>query len=377
MHDIVYQLHYAIFPLFIVGLKRVSDMKRFRSARLLLICAIMGLLPGCESIKQELNHSGGAVGHHMDEILPAQTKNMQVYRAAFAMALLAQAGTRTVKSSDGAADYVYALSRLANNIRSLNVFLKESCQGTAGQNYTKSGNNDIFIKCNLKGFYSEFESMIPELEEYTYKFALSVVPRSKIIESGGDFLKQDYIAIGAALIGDGGQVLDIFHTTAAAYRAGKEGLAALCKVHSEKAPGKVVYDNMKKVNDDLELCLKTSKGSNAGVDGDGVPAFPLKPEAEDFLVLSRMSFRSCVNVATQSDDQLTLLLRCVNEVHLVDEYAHTVPDSVLIAIKGVDFSSGTPSLENYCKLVGYNTRSGRFAGQIIPEWIEKCKPPAA
>ena len=233
--------------------------------------------------------------------------------------------------------------------------------------------------CDFYGFKSEFESMIPDMEEYTYKMALSVLPRSQIIESGDEFLKQDYIAMGAALIKDGQQFMDIFHTTAATYRAGKEDLAALCRAQSQPNVTND-YINMDKVYDDLKPCLQTKNGEQAGGGEGSDPAVILSPRAVDLFIMSRMSFSSCVRVAALSNDQLTLLSRCANEVYLVDKLDHLVPDSVLETIKGVDFSRESDSFKNYCKLVNYRARVtshthliAGFSEETAPDWMKRCK----
>jgi hypothetical protein len=165
-------------------------------------------ISGCAAFEADFSQPGGAVGYYAGKIMPAPTKQLELYRAVVAFALFSRMGADLAGNSDNAVALYRYMVATRND---LNVL--------AARLYT--------TKCpaldKICTIYPQtFEDELPTLEGHLYKLAVAGLSSLDAKSVINDLSSGDYLGALIALSKIGGATLSAGHQVAADYRSERE-----------------------------------------------------------------------------------------------------------------------------------------------------------
>lgn len=266
--------------------ERFGARKVRRYAVFAACASVIGLsLAGCSVVDAELHKSGGVVGAASEGVFSAPTKELQVYRAAIAMALIGGIAQVSVKEPQDATIWVTRVVDTATDIRNMYALAT----------YNSSDPDCAQLKKECGDYPARFESLVPHLESRLYHLAVASVTDRDLGAVQADIASQNYIALPLHFARAGGRVLAAAHQMAATYRSVTEGVA-LATLRSRVERAKEADKTLDNVEDAYTYLKKV-------IDEVGERAarkeLTLKPQDFDFLF--KLALRSCSDVAGRSD----------------------------------------------------------------------------
>lgn len=174
------------------------------------VCTAALFLSGCDTVRNDLSHSGGAVGYYADSIIPGETKELQLYRAAFAFAFLSRLGAVTLQDRTEARAFLFRMQAVSTDLNRLGGHLQA---GVVDCNALAAANTD----CRQL-----FESDLPQLEGHLFRLAVASVPRDQLDDIWDELKSGNYIAMAWNLAKVGGQEIAAAHSGAAVWRSERE-----------------------------------------------------------------------------------------------------------------------------------------------------------
>lgn len=175
-------------------------------------------LQGCTAIRADFDHSGGTLGYYADNLIPATSDKMQVYRAAFAFAFFSELGATTIADRSDARAFLYEMQSVAYDIDRLGGHI-----GAPGCLDAPAAGGDAGAVRDCREL---FESDVPKLETHTFKLVVTSVPTDKLSSVWSEVTTQNYLgAAGDIAKFAGGELLAV-HNGAGVWRSERKLLTA-------------------------------------------------------------------------------------------------------------------------------------------------------
>jgi hypothetical protein len=257
-----------------------------KSLTLAAFLSVVGIvLAGCSVVDAELHKSGGVVGAASDGVFSAPTKELQVYRAAIAMALIGGIAQVSVKEPQDATIWVTRVVDAATDIRNMYAL--------ATYNNSDPGCAQLRKECS--DYPARFESLVPHLESRLYHLAVASLTDHDLGAVQADIASQNYVALALHFAKASGRAVAAAHQMAATYRSVTEGvaLATLRSRGGDTAPADRTLDN---VEDAYAYLLEV-----IGEVGERQARKDLTLAPQDFDFLFKLALRSCFDVAGRSN----------------------------------------------------------------------------
>ncbi|WP_445679057.1 hypothetical protein [Radicibacter daui] len=237
---------------------------------------------GCSVVDAELRQSGGVVGSTSNNIFSAPTKELQVYRAAIAMALLGSIAQASGAQSQDAEMLVSRLTDTAEDIRNMYKLAT----------YDEPPGNCAALTKVCATYPAEFESRLPHLESRLYHLTVASLSNEELGKLKGDVLSQNYISLAFHFLKAGGSALRQAHQMAATYRSVTEGVAlATARSRPQDAGVEIVS-----VDEAYAYLIKV-----IGEVGEPQARRDIRLEPQDFDFLFKLALRSCSDIAGRTD----------------------------------------------------------------------------
>jgi hypothetical protein len=193
--------------------------------------AVSASLSGCTIVhrvaQDELHYPGGLAGKLADQhyiVSARDSKELQLYRYALALAVFSRAATANVRSGKEAAAFLSNVQDAVDEINYSAGHLYAVDNGpppcTTAQALSSTGGN-------CEEYRANFESDLPLIEHKMLNVAFGALPKEQAVTLYNSALKLDPLATGRAFIGLAARSLLIFHRAAAVHRTNLELLAGV------------------------------------------------------------------------------------------------------------------------------------------------------
>jgi hypothetical protein len=190
------------------------------------MCCVGALsLSGCNTIQSEISSNGGLVGSVADRALPAPTKDMQLYRATLAFAIISRAGATGLRDQEEIKAFETYMYLVDDDLKILRKHI------------------DSGVDCNAlesKKYYcvQMFEAALPKFEEHLLKLAAIGLPSDDFKNVVDDVMGGNFYSAAGSIIKMAGSTARAAHGGASVYRSSQEVLALVADCASNKAaPG--------------------------------------------------------------------------------------------------------------------------------------------
>lgn len=185
-------------------------------------------LAGCNTVERQagydLSSNGGFVGHYADEVMPANNKEMELYRATFVFTLLSKTGADTLQDPDEIVNFDNYMHLVKADLdRAQNHLLSPDCK-TALTNADGADCRQLF------------EADLPRLELHMMRLASLALPQKTFQSVISDFVTGSYLngALGLARVA--GTILYTGHDDAATVRTNVELMQLIDGASNTGAP---------------------------------------------------------------------------------------------------------------------------------------------
>lgn len=306
-----------------------------------LMINVMLLNSGCAALRDELRYPGGVPGRLLDKRTfdSSESKQLQLLRAALAIAIAARIGEGSVATEDADA-FARQLAEASNELNYAAVdagFPVEidqisylgPCQVEAGVVRTElpapapspspTGTSSLdyrALDASCAGFYVNFEAHISKIESRVIRAMLTSLPTDKARDFIDDLAKGDLLSALWSLTGSVGDLAGAFHRGAGVYRAGTENLAASTPACSWEPSSRWRDDDRYDERFDTVLkasaCLGLSSRDLFDSDDISAQALPNRINPLSLIALFRIARASCVNLPllnTSDEDVRTASLK--------------------------------------------------------------------
>jgi hypothetical protein len=199
--------------------QNVEERQMHRWLRPLAALAAAVTLSGCAA---NYNVSGGWLGEIGDRTLPGASKELQLYRATAAFAILSSAGARVASDPDQVLGTIRFMTAVRNDLTGLAGHIWAPDPGVqCGLRLRPNSTNECLDS------RVTFEADLPVLEGNLYKLAVVALPVKALEQVWGKLIVQDWLGVIADLLKPAEQLLGAAHHSAATYRAEREILATI------------------------------------------------------------------------------------------------------------------------------------------------------
>lgn len=291
----------------------------------------------CAALRDELRYPGGAPGRLLDKRTfdSSESKQLQLLRAALAIAIAARIGEGSVATEDADA-FARQLAEASNELNfaavdaGFPVKMDQAsylfpCRVEKGEGRGKPPVTDITpdyraLDASCAGFYVNFEAHISRIESRIIRAMLTSLPTDKARDFIDDLAKGDLLSALWSLTGSVGDLAGAFHRGAGVYRAGTENLAASTPTCSFEPSSR--WKNNDSYDERLDTVLKASAclglSSRDLFDSDDISAqtLPNRINPLSLIALFRIARASCVNLPLQNtsdDDRRAAILKSRDE----------------------------------------------------------------
>jgi hypothetical protein len=199
-------------------------MMRFNHVRALVCCAALGL-SGCNTIKTEISSNGGLVGSIADRALPAPTKDMQLYRATLAFAIISRAGATSLRDPQEIKAFETYMYLVDDDLKIL-------------RKHIESGVDCNALKPDTYYCVQMFEAALPKFEEHILKLAAIGLPSDDFKNVIDDVRGGNFSSAAGSIIKMAGSTARAAHGGASVYRSSQEVMTLVAECSPPNAaPG--------------------------------------------------------------------------------------------------------------------------------------------